>query len=225
MTNNRPSSFENGILPRYEACHNNKSAIKIKYTEIKDTLNSLRNEYLKEERTYMETRLDKIARTCTLGLKLKKNPKLFNRFIEDNWWQDKPSPPNRKKIKKAVFYALRWVFDRNKNGYKNASMYWRAIGPYLEDGCKPEDFPELIRKQGGLRKMAKENAAKKKEKRQSSKPDSSTSKKSMPFNKSSITFEGDTSYLNNLKRAKRFIIDATMNITDNQLNMTIHDCD
>lgn len=108
-------------------------------------LADVRRELASSRCEYRNALYERIAEVCRLGLTLKKDESLWAEFCQHGCWKKmERNRPTEAVRDQAVRYALKLVY-RTGQHQKNASLYWRAVGPLLEEGHRPSELPDLIR--------------------------------------------------------------------------------
>lgn len=139
------------------------------YKLILSDLSHIRQEMNAEARSYEDKLYQRIAETCRIGAQFRDDKDLWSQFCGDPFWEKmERGRPTEDCADEAVRYALKFVCGTGRYE-KNASLYWRAVGPLLKAGHRPDELPELIKKASvttedgrsyGLRALAKRHASK-----------------------------------------------------------------
>lgn len=101
-----------------------------------------------------------IAKGCAVAAFLETNEVDWRAFCEDEIWSARKSRPNPARPDRALRYVLLRI--AGLNAPKVASKWYKAVQPLVARGVDPTDLPAAIEDGGGIERLAREHAKRKK---------------------------------------------------------------
>lgn len=118
-----------------------------------EAIEGLRANYAADEKAHRERIRQRICTAYELGLKLKNSKKQWALFMTKDWTGISGGPPKKEHRADAVRFALKFMVGNGPGAQKDASLYYRAIKTFIEEGVTPEEL-EAHLKERPLRDLA-----------------------------------------------------------------------
>ncbi|RLQ86838.1 hypothetical protein [Notoacmeibacter ruber] len=151
------------IVPKHLKRRINSAPSGERYSDVRSDIENIRTEVDGLVNGFRESIYREVEAACAIGLRLAQHTKLWRDFTEDNYWAGmERGRPKIADQPDAVRFVLLWIFRDSIHGDK-ASLYWRAVELRLEARNSAEGIADWIKNNGGVRKLADEAAAQKKE--------------------------------------------------------------
>jgi hypothetical protein len=122
-----------------------------------EEVNEIRSNLENAEESYNDIVVAEVVRACRVAEKLSKDKGEWLAFCEDECWQGRGQPPTADQQAKALRFVLRAVCGKGNYASQNASLYYRAVRPLVEEGIDLDDLAEAIKEARGLRALADAN--------------------------------------------------------------------
>jgi hypothetical protein len=101
-----------------------------------------------------------IGKGCAVAVCLESDESAWKAFCDDEIWSARKGKPNPAKPDKALRFVLLRI--AGLNAAKLASKWYKAVQPLVASGVKPQDIPAAIMKGGGIERLARAHAKRKK---------------------------------------------------------------
>lgn len=118
-----------------------------------------------------------------IAFRFSKDPKAWDDFCKDVFWNDENGRLSRTDISKALLYLLKFTYGDGDNNRKRASHHYRGVQALLDDGVKREDIFKELKARGGWSKVVNDSVEKRKSESGTSKVQAATKSVERPFEK------------------------------------------
>jgi hypothetical protein len=115
---------------------------------------------------FHEERRRRIAEAYAVARALQNNPRAWENFRKDDFWQQRKKKPSIEDRKAPLLPVMVFVFNAiDRNRYKSASKYAAALQQYLTHDVPAQEVAAKIKKAGGIEKLYRDSAANKPKKK------------------------------------------------------------
>ncbi|MGJ0503855.1 MAG: hypothetical protein ACR65X_08950 [Methylocystis sp.] len=101
-----------------------------------------------------------ISDGCAVAACFEGNESAWKAFCEDEIWSGRPRGPKPDRSGQALRFVLLRI--TGLNAAKLASKWYKAVQPLVAKGVEPKDMPAAIEDGGGIERLAREHAKRKK---------------------------------------------------------------
>lgn len=102
-----------------------------------------------------------IAIACAIAAFLQENEEGWAAFCGSEVWKTLKSRPDSEKPDEALRHVCIWACG--ERGKKRASKWYNAVAPLMDEGVQPDEIPDAIEEAGGIEELSRQNAARKRQ--------------------------------------------------------------